>query len=400
MNSAADAHAASRPSQTYARGAASGQWQDDPAQHPALAELDRIHDALLGERREGWLDRLTSVWKKPEPVPGLYYWGGVGRGKTFLVDLFYDGLPMKTVSPMGRTDAALLPGDRGKDRPQRGRRGEGGKYRTHFHRFMRGVHARLREHAGHSDPLARIAQDWGDELKVLVLDEFFVTDIGDAMLLGRLLERLFAEGVTLVTTSNTPPQDLYRNGLQRDSFLPAIALLQRHCVVLETQGREDYRLRALTRSPVYRQPLDAGADGWLAQRWLELSGIAPAAGNVDIEGRRIPVRGRGKSIAWFDFAALCDGPRSTSDYIEIAREFNTVLLGGIPRFDRDNEDAARRFVNLIDELYDRHVNLVCTAAAPPTDLYAGTRLQGAFERSASRLIEMQSAEYLAAQHKA
>jgi cell division protein ZapE len=265
---------------------------------------------------------------------------------------------------------------------------------------MRGVHARLREQAGHSDPLARIAQDWGEQLKVLVLDEFFVTDIGDAMLLGRLLERLFAEGVTLVTTSNTPPQELYRNGLQRDSFLPAIALLQRHCVVLETQGRQDYRLRALTRSPVYRQPLDAGADGWLAQRWLELSGIAPAAGSIDIESRRIPVRGRGKSIAWFDFGALCEGPRSTSDYIEIAREFNTVLLGGIPCFDRDNEDAARRFVNLIDELYDRHVNLVCTAAATPTALYRGSRLQGAFERSASRLIEMQSADYLAAQHKA
>ncbi|HZF97517.1 MAG TPA: cell division protein ZapE, partial [Pseudoxanthomonas sp.] len=363
MSATAAATAALRPSQSYALGAQSGQWQDDPAQHPALAELDRIHDALLGDGREGWLDRLSAVWKKPQSVPGLYYWGGVGRGKTFLVDLFYDGLPMKTVSATGHTDVPRLPGGRAEDRPRRGPWGGGGKYRTHFHRFMRGVHARLREQAGRSDPLARIAQEWGEQLKVLVLDEFFVTDIGDAMLLGRLLDRLFAEGVTLVTTSNTPPHELYRNGLQRDSFLPAIALLQRHCEVLETQGRQDYRLRALTRSSVYRQPLDAGADGWLAQRWLELSGIAPAAGNIDIEGRRIPVRGRGKSIAWFDFAALCEGPRGTSDYIEIAREFNTVLLGGIPCFDRDNEDAARRFVNLIDELYDRHVNLACTAAA-------------------------------------
>ncbi|MBP7656530.1 MAG: cell division protein ZapE, partial [Pseudoxanthomonas sp.] len=159
--------------------------------------------------------------------------------------------------------------------------------------------------------------------------------------------------------------------------------------------------RALTRSPVYRTPLDGAADDWLAMRWRELSGGEAAhGGNIEIDSRKIPVRGRGKSIAWFDFAALCEGPRGTTDYIEIAHEFNTVLVGGIPRFDALNEDAARRFVNLIDELYDRHVNLVCTAADAPTALYTGTRLQGAFERTASRLIEMQSAEYLATPHKA
>ena len=357
------------PSQAYAQGAARGDWQDDPTQHAALRELDRIHQDLLEAADTGWREKL-SFWKKPEPVRGLYFWGGVGRGKTFLVDLFYDNLPIRQ------------------------------KYRTHFHRFMRGVHERLREHAGQSDPLARIVEEWRDELRVLVLDEFFVTDIGDAMLLARLLERMFAEGVTLVTTSNTAPENLYRDGLQRESFLPAIALLQQHCVVLHAEGEEDYRLRALTRSPVYRAPLDAQSDAWLAERWTELSGLPEKRGNVEIEARRIPVRGRGKSIAWFDFAALCEGPRGTSDYIEVAREFNTVLLGGIPAFDRNNEDAARRFVNLIDELYDRHVNLVCTAATLPTDLYSGTRLQGAFERTASRLIEMQSAEYLARQHRA
>jgi len=236
---------------------------------------------------------------------------------------------------------------------------------------------------------------------VLVLDEFFVTDIGDAMLLARLLERMFAEGVTLVTTSNTAPENLYRDGLQRAGFLPAIALLQQHCVVLRSDGQEDYRLRALTRSPVYRAPLDAGAEAWLAERWRELSGgDAAHGGNIEIDGRKIPVRGRGKSIVWFDFAALCDGPRGTTDYIEIAREFNTVLLGGIPRMGARNEDAARRFVNLVDELYDRQVNLVCTADAAPPHLYDGQRLSGAFERTASRLIEMQSAEYLATPHRA
>ena len=363
--------AAATPSQRYAAGVTRGDWRDDPAQHAALAELDRIHAAIVDSDQDGWLDRLAAFWKKPEPVRGLYFWGGVGRGKTFLVDLFYDGLPIEQ------------------------------KYRTHFHRFMRGVHERLREHAGQSDPLAKIAQEWRTQLRVLVLDEFFVTDIGDAMLLARLLERLFAEGVTLVTTSNTAPQNLYLNGLQRESFLPAIALLQKYCVELYAEGTEDYRMRALTRSPVYRAPLDAQSDAWLDGRWSELSGNEAArSGNIVIEARKIPVRGRGKSIAWFDFAALCEGPRGPADYIEIAREFNTVLLGGIPHFDRMNEDAARRFVNLIDELYDRQVNLVCTAQDPPPQLYSGERLAGAFERTASRLIEMQSAEYLATAHRA
>lgn len=359
------------PSQRYADGVARGDWKDDPAQHAALCELDRIHSALLAAPpASGLLARLTGRARKPAAVTGLYFWGGVGRGKTFLVDLFYDGLPIEQ------------------------------KYRTHFHRFMRGIHEQLRAHQGESDPLAKIAAQWRARLRVLVLDEFFVTDIGDAMLLARLLERLFAEGVTLVTTSNTQVAKLYLNGLQRDSFLPAIALLQQHCVELYAEGTEDYRMRALTRSPVYRAPLDAGSDGWLGGRWGDLTGGAQArAGNIELEGRKIPVRGRGKSIVWFDFAALCEGPRGPSDYIEIAREFTTVLVGGIPHFDRMNEDAARRFVNLIDELYDRHVNLVCTAQDAPPLLYSGTRLAGAFERTASRLIEMQSAEYMGSGHR-
>lgn len=359
------------PSQCYAAGVARGDWKDDVAQHAALRELDRIHTGLLETAPpSGLLGRLTARLRPPEAVKGLYFWGGVGRGKTFLVDLFYDGLPIEQ------------------------------KYRTHFHRFMRGIHEKLREHQGQADPLAKIAKQWSSRLRVLVLDEFFVTDIGDAMLLARLLERLFAEGVSLVTTSNTAVENLYLNGLQRESFLPAIALLQQHCVELYAEGTEDYRMRALTRSPVYRAPLEADSDAWLAGRWNELTGGSEARpGNIQIEGRKIPVRARGKSIAWFDFAALCEGPRGPADYIEIATEFTTVLLGGIPHFDRMNEDAARRFVNLIDELYDRHVNLVCTAQDAPPLLYSGIRLAGAFERTASRLIEMQSAEYLAAAHR-
>jgi cell division protein ZapE len=356
------------PSQRYAEGAQHGEWRDDPAQHPALRELDRIQQELLSVPESKGL----GFWRKKKPgaVKGLYYWGEVGRGKTFLVDLFYDGLPVEK------------------------------KFRTHFHRFMRSINDRLREHAGQADPLLQIAREWRENLRVLVLDEFFVTDIGDAMLLSRLLERLFAEGVTLVTTSNTTPENLYKDGLQRSSFLPAIGLLQENCIVLRSDGQEDYRMRALTQSPVYRSPLDAQAESWLLRRWNELSNSAPVqAGGIEIDSREIPYRARDCDIIWFDYAALCEGPRGGTDYIEIAREFSTVLVDGIPVFDVQRENPARRFVNLIDELYDRQVNLVCTAAVPPPTLYTGQRLQGAFERTASRLIEMQSEEYLMREHR-
>ncbi len=357
------------PSAAYRDGVASGDWQDDAAQHGALRELDRIHAALAQAPPAGWLARWTAP--RIEPPRGLYLWGGVGRGKTFLIDLFYASLPFQE------------------------------KRRTHFHRFMRSVHSRLREHAGERDPLAAIAREWRSQLRVLVLDEFFVSDIGDAMLLGRLLERLFAEGLVLVTSSNTPPAQLYRDGLQRARFEPAIALIERHCSVLHLDSEHDYRLRALTRSPVYRQPLDARADAWLAERWHALTvGCVQQAGPLQIDGRSIPARALAEGFAWFDFAALCEGPRASGDYIEIARECHTVLLGGIPLLGAGDDDAARRLVTLVDELYDRHVNLVCSAAAPPQALYTGERLAGAFERTASRLIEMQSAEYLALEHRA
>ena len=362
--------AAATPSQRYAAGVARGDWLDDPAQHAALTALDRIqHTLLTPPPARGLLARLFD--RPPvEGPPGLYLWGGVGRGKTFLIDLFFEGLPLKE------------------------------KRRTHFHRFMRDVHDRLRAHAGESDPLAAIAQEWRHRLRVLVLDEFFVDDIGDAMLLGRLLEHLFAQGVTLVTSSNTAPINLYQDGLQRARVLPAIALITQHCAVVELISSTDYRLRALTRSPVYRTPLDATADAWLEERWQALGGDAVHRdAGIVIDDRRIAVRARGQGLCWFDFAALCEGPRGTTDYIEVAREFHTVLLGGIPAFDAGNEDAAQRFVNLIDELYDRHVNLVCTAANPPMALYAGQRLRGAFERTASRLVEMQSTDYLLHPHR-
>ena len=361
---------AQRPSERYAEGVARGDWSADPAQREALQQLDRLHDVLTAPRAStGLLGRLFARPVEPPP-PGLYLWGGVGRGKTFLIDLFFEGLPIRE------------------------------KRRTHFHRFMRDVHAHLRTHAGERDPLAAIARAWRNDLRVLVLDEFFVSDIGDAMLLGRLLERLFDEGVVLVTTSNARPADLYKDGLQRQRFLPAIALLERHCQVVFLDSPNDYRLRALTRSPVYRAPLDDDSDDWLAARWHELGGDdRHLDAGITIDGRRIPVRARTQGMAWFDFGALCEGPRGSADYIEIATEFHTVLLGGVPVFGPHRDDAARRFITLIDELYDRHVNLICSAGDAPHALYAGERLAPAFERTASRLVEMQTAEYLAREHR-
>jgi cell division protein ZapE len=385
----AEPGAATPPSTHYEGGLQRGEWSDDPVQRQALQALDRIHAALLQPGPSGLFSRLLGS-RTQETPQGLYLWGGVGRGKTFLVDLFHAALPLPEV----RGDALA-----GSGQPPAGR-GQAGKRRTHFHRFMRSVHAQLREHAGERDPLATIVREWRRRMRVLVLDEFFVNDIGDAMILARLLERMFAEGIVLVTTSNVDPADLYRDGLQRARFLPAIDLIQQHCQVLYMDSDIDYRLRALTRSPVYRAPLDADADRWLETRWRELGGDnAHRDAGIEVDGRRIQVRARCKDMAWFDFAALCEGPRGNTDYIEIAREFHTVLLGGIPVLDGTRDDAARRFVHLVDELYDSQVNLVCTADAPPHALYTGERLTGAFERTASRLIEMQGAEYLATEHR-
>jgi cell division protein ZapE len=361
---------AARPSERYAAGVAAGRWQRDPAQLAALAELDRLHDALLERGGAGLFARLARQFRRDELPRGLYLWGGVGRGKTFLVDLFYEHLPLAQ------------------------------KRRVHFHRFMGEVHARIRELGERSDPLVEVAAGYAADLRLLCLDEFFVADIGDAMILARLLEQLFARGVVLVTTSNTEPANLYRDGLQRARFLPAIALLQRHCVVHHLVSPTDYRLRSLTQAPTYLQPLGPAAEQALEAAYVRLTADTVRDGEpLLINERVIATVDSSDGVAWFAFAALCEGPRAVADYIEIARDFHTVLLAGVPQFERGQEDAALRFVHLVDELYDRNVNLILSAAAPPTALYRGQRHAFAFERTASRLIEMQSEAYLAREHR-
>ncbi len=359
-----------RPAAAYRQGVAAGDWESDVLQQSVLEALNRIHDELRAPAQAGVLARLLRHFRADLPVRGLYLWGSVGRGKTFLVDLFYAHLDLPA------------------------------KRRLHFHRFMAEVHARMRALGGHADPLVQVAADYAREVRLLCLDEFQVSDIGDAMVLGRLLEQLFARGVTLVTTSNTAPENLYPDGLQRASFLPAIILLQAHCQVLEMAGGQDYRLRTLSRAKVWQVPAQAEAEATLAQFFSRLAGATDRETDthIEINGRQIPVRARADGVIWFDFAVLCEGPRSVADYIEIARHFHTVIVSGVPRFDRLNEDAAWRFVLLVDELYDRGVKLIASAATAPTDLYHGRRAVHEFERSVSRLIEMQSAAYLAREH--
>ena len=302
-------------------------------------------------------------------VPGLYLWGDVDRGKAFLMDLFFATLPLER------------------------------KTRIHFHRMMGDVHDRLQAIVDTEDPLDQVAADIARQVKVLCFDEFFVSDIADAMILGRLLDGLFRRGVTLVATSNSRPADLYRNGLQRERFLPVIDLLETHTQVLELGGDTDYRLRLLQQAGTYLTPADDDADARLTHYFLEI-----ASGNV-VDGRVLDILGRGirtercaKGVAWFDFEDICDGPRSQQDYIEIARWYPTVIVSNIPVLAADQENQARRFVALVDEFYDRKVKLMVSAAAKIETLYAGPKLTFEFQRTTSRLIEMQSTAYLHVPH--
>lgn len=345
-----------------------GGFSADPAQARAAEALQAVQRALADHPRPGLVRRLLGA--RIEPVTGLYMWGGVGRGKTWLMDLFFETLA----------------------EPRKGR--------WHFHRFMGGVHEELKTLKNRTDPLQSVADRIAARARVICFDEFFVSDIADAMILGRLFEALFGRGVTLVATSNIPPDELYRDGLQRARFLPAIALLKRHCRVLNVDNGIDYRLRTLETAEIYHAPLDEAAEINLADSFERLTGGHELEQkSLMVNGREIPVRRLGEDVAWFDFTALCDGPRAAADYIEIARCYHTVLLSGVPRFDYRQENQARRFISLVDEFYDRNVKLMLSAETELNELYAGERLRFEFERTRSRLIEMQSHDYLAREHR-
>ena len=338
----------------------------------AVEALERLYrDLLRATPPSGWRGQVAKLaGKRRQPVRGLYLWGGVGRGKTFMMDLFFNALPFQE------------------------------KRRQHFHRFMAAVHERLKHHRNVENPLEIVAAEIVSETRIICFDEFAVTDIADAMLLGNLFAGLFARGVTLAATSNIVPDQLYADGLQRQRFLPTIALIKQHTEVVHVDGGTDYRLRALERAEVYQTPTGELAD----QRLTEFfEAIAPDEGDhggaLELFGRPIPYRRAADGVIWFDFESVCDGPRSQDDYIEISRLYQTVLVSNVPRFDATLENQARRFIALVDEFYDRRVKLILSAAAPATELYHGQRLKHDFLRTQSRLQEMQSHDYLAEAHR-
>ena len=341
----------------------------DEAQQHAVDRLQRLYDALLESeaRKSRFLHKLFG--RKQRPVRGLYLWGGVGRGKSFLMDVFFSSVPLEN------------------------------KKRVHFHRFMQDVHAELDTIKHHADPLVIVAQRIAQQARLICFDEFHVSDIADAMLLGRLLRELLQQGVVLVATSNHKPDELYLHGLQRSRFLPAIALLKERLDVVEVDAGIDYRLRMLERVRVYHLPLDEAADASLATAFSSLAGgEGENQVSLEIEGRQIVTTRTAPGVVWFEFQTICGAPRGQADYIEIARRFHTVLISGIPKMTPEQAAEARRFTWLVDEFYDRRVKLIVSAQVPPQELYLGGPHAEEFGRTISRLTEMQTRQYLAQPH--
>ncbi|KFK95376.1 MULTISPECIES: cell division protein ZapE [unclassified Serratia (in: enterobacteria)] len=371
---------AQSPLSRYQQALDAGEYQADAVQRQAVAQLDQIYQALLqapaqGATAGGLRGKLSRLWGKSNttpsqrPVQGLYMWGGVGRGKTWLMDLFFHSLP----------------GER--------------KLRLHFHRFMLRVHEELTELQGHENPLEIVADGFKAQTDVLCFDEFFVSDITDAMLLATLLQALFARGITLVATSNILPDHLYHNGLQRARFLPAIALIKEYCDVMNVDAGIDYRLRTLTQAHLYLTPLTVQTQSTIEQIFLKLAGReGEDAPVLQINHRPLPTIRAVEGVLAVDFHTLCEEARSQLDYIALSRLYHSVMLHNVRVMGPLKENTARRFLALVDEFYERHVKLVITAEVSMFEIYQGERLKFEFQRCLSRLQEMQSEEYLKLPH--
>jgi cell division protein ZapE len=342
--------------------------QVDASQQAAAERLQRLYDELINFKAKR-RSRLRRLLIHPELPRGVYFWGGVGRGKSLLMDCFYAALPYRR------------------------------KRRVHFHAFMQEVHEDLKQFKNEADPLLRVADRIAAQARLLCFDEFHVSDIADAMILGRLVQALLERGVVMVMTSNYPPAGLYPNGLQRVNFLPTIGLLERSLDVVEVDGGTDYRLRALERMDVYLVPSDAEAELRLSTSFRTMAGELGRTGDIDVLGRRLAVRKRGAGVVWFDFNVLCGGPRSQNDYLVLAREHHTVLLSAVPRMGPEQASEARRFTWLVDVLYDHRVKLIASAACEAHELYREGPNAAEFARTVSRLIEMRTRDYLASPHR-
>jgi len=347
----------------YQRHLAQRGFVSDPSQWRAVQHLQRLFEEWTSykARRSNALKRLLV---KPPLPKGVYLWGGVGRGKSFLMDSFYLCVPLVR------------------------------KRRVHFHHFMREIHRELNELRGTEDPIAAVAENTARRYRLICFDEFHVSDIADAMILGRFLEKVMDRGVAMCMTSNYHPDNLYPNGLQRERFLPAIEILKTRLDVVEVDNGADYRRLKLERLRVYHAPLGDAAEAELARIFEELADVQDEHHPLDVDGREIPYRRRAGGLVWFDFAVLCGGNRAAADYVDLARRFHTVLLSNVPKMSPKNADSARRFTWLVDVFYDDRVNLVVSAEAAPEALFTEGENSAEFARTVSRLHEMQSADYL------
>lgn len=356
------------PLQQYEQALLSGNFSEDSQQRQAMTYLDDVYQNIVKNRENK--KSFFSFFKSHEMPKGLYMWGGVGRGKTWMMDMFFDSLP--------------------KER----------KMRLHFHHFMKRVHHELNQLKGQSDPLQKVADIIYQEADVICFDEFFVSNVSDAMILGDLFGMLFNKGITLVATSNIAPDGLYKNGIHRDRFLPAIEQVKKHTTVMNIDAGIDYRLRVLQQADLYVSPLTDESQSWLQERFNALSQNQVVYHEpIIINGREIEVIAKTENILYCNFRALCMSPRSASDFIEIANQFSTVLIDNIPELNDIVADPTRRLIYLVDEFYDRRVKLLMRAEQSILELYQGEKLAFEIERTRSRLLEMQSQDYLSLPHR-
>lgn len=348
-------------------------FEEDPAQLEIALLLEELTPRLIEEekKRKSHIRRLATFfnWQSNTHIQGLYLHGGVGRGKTYVMDMFHEWIPLRY------------------------------KQRLHFHRFMQLVHAQLTQLEGTKDPLREIAKSLSEETILLCFDEFYVSDIGDAMILGELLDALFENGIVLIATSNTVPERLYERGLQRQRFLPAIKLIETRTKVVEVGGKTDYRFETLRRNKIFQVSFPVDQETIQKDQQKLTHRVDANQHPLTINGRKLSPLYHTEGIVGFSFHELCETPRSAADYIELATLFHTIVIYDIPQLTDQLQSAARRFIALIDELYDRRVNTLFYAEVDISVLYVGTQLASTFERTASRLLEMQSDEYLTSAHR-
>ncbi|MDO4223682.1 MAG: cell division protein ZapE [Acinetobacter sp.] len=365
---ASQTYPAHSPAARYAQAISSGQFLADDAQAQAVGELQRIWQQLIDfeQNSKGFFARFR---KNPHP-DGVYMWGGVGRGKTWLMDQFYDAVPLER------------------------------KTRLHFHHFMQYVHKELNKLSGQQNPLDTVADQICQQAIVICFDEFFVSNVTDAMILGDLFQKLFQRGITLVATSNIEPDGLYKNGIHRDRFLPTIDLVKKHCTILNVDAGVDYRLRVLKQAQLFKSPLSEETSQWLQGRFNALLGGKEVQHTpIQVNNRDVETIAHTDDMLWCDFKELCYKPRSPADFIELANRYNTILVSDVPHLNDVVDNPTRRFIYLVDEFYDRGVKLLLTSQDSIIELYQGEKLAFEIERTRSRLLEMQSDDYLNSAHR-